>query len=295
MDSATEAFQRLQEALMNTPVLQLPNFNKPFIVQTDASGAGIGAILTQDGHPIAYFSRQLTSRQQAMSTYAREMFAITEAVKKWCQYLLGRHFTIQTDHRSLRALLHQTIQTPEQQKWLCKLVGFDFDIEYKPGTFNGPVDALSRIDRTSWHSLFTESRPQPILWDAIRKAYESHPDTLQLLEKVNNDPGDHPNFSVRNGILFFKNRVWIPADSALQPLLLAEFHLTPTGGHAGVHRTLSRLAGIFYWPELRKTVQEYVSKCSVCQATKPFNRAPQGLLQPLPIPGQIWHSISMDL
>ena len=80
---ATQAFQKLQEALTQTPVLQLPDFSLPFVVQTDASGTGVGAVLLQNGHPIAYFSKQMTPRLQAASTYAREMFAITEAVKKW--------------------------------------------------------------------------------------------------------------------------------------------------------------------------------------------------------------------
>lgn len=264
------------------------------MIQTDASGGGIGAILLQNGHPLAYFSKQLTDRQQPASTYAQEMMAITEAVKKWRQYLLGRRFTVQTDHRSLRALLHQTIQTPEQQKWLYKLVGYDFDIEYKPGVLNGPADALSRMNRVSCNSLFTELRSQPVLWEAIRAAYAAHPDTLKLLSEVRDDPGQHTNFTIRHGVLFFKGRVWIPENSALQPLLLAEFHNTPTGGHAGVQRTLARIAGKFFWPGLRRSVHDYVSNCSICQSTKPFNRAPQGLLQPLPIPGKIWHSISMD-
>lgn len=75
---------------MTTPVLQLPDFTVPFVIQTDASGTGVGAILLQRGHPLAYFSKQLSPRLQTASTYAREMFAITEAVKKWRQYLLGR-------------------------------------------------------------------------------------------------------------------------------------------------------------------------------------------------------------
>lgn len=226
---ATEAFRKLQQALMSTPVLQLPNFTKQFIVQTDASGDGIGAVLLQQGHPLAYFSKQLSPRQQAASTYAREMLAIIEAIKKWRQYLLGRRFTVQTDHKSLRALLHQTIQTPEQQLWLYKLVGYDFDIEYKPGVLNGPTDALSRINRISCHALFSESRPQPILWEAIRKAYNSDSGTLTLVSAVTKDPDLHPDFHLRDGILFFKGRVWVPSNSALQPLLVAEFHTTPTG------------------------------------------------------------------
>lgn len=88
---------------------------------------------------------------QASSVYVREMFAITESVKKWRQYLIGRHFHIFTDQKSLKNLLVQTIQTPEQQKWAATLQGFSFDITYKPGKSNLVEDALRR--------KFTESTP----------------------------------------------------------------------------------------------------------------------------------------
>lgn len=81
---------------------------------------------------MAYFSQKLSKRMQGASTYHREMFAITQAVSKWRQYLLRCKFTIFTDQQSLRNLTNQTIQTPEQQKWLSKLVGYDFQIIYRP-------------------------------------------------------------------------------------------------------------------------------------------------------------------
>lgn len=83
------------------------------------------------------------------------MFAIIESVKKWHQYLLGHRFTIQTDHQSLWALLHQTIQTLEQHRLLYKLIGYDFDIEYKAVVLNGPADVLSRVNRVSCNTLFS--------------------------------------------------------------------------------------------------------------------------------------------
>lgn len=104
-ESATVAFNDLKNAPMHTPVLALPDFSKNFLIQTDASSLGVGAILSQNGHPIAYFSKQMSLRLQQASTYVREMYAITEAVKRWRQYLLGRPFQIQTDHQSLRSLL----------------------------------------------------------------------------------------------------------------------------------------------------------------------------------------------
>lgn len=87
------------------------------------------------------------------------MFAITESIKKWRHYLLGRRFTVLTDHQSLRALVHQTIQTPEQQHWLTKLLGYDFDILYKPGALNGPADALSRLHSPAMHAISASTRP----------------------------------------------------------------------------------------------------------------------------------------
>ena len=144
-NEAEQAFRSLQNALTHTPTLALPNFSKAFTVETDASGQRVGAVLSQEGRPIAYFSKKLNAHLQSSSTYVREFYAITEAVKRWRQYLLGSHFIILTDHQPLKALLEQTIQTPEQQKWIAKLMGYDFRIQYKPGTLNRPADSLSRV------------------------------------------------------------------------------------------------------------------------------------------------------
>lgn len=173
-------------------------------------------------------------------------------------------------------------------------MGYDFDIEYKSGIFNGLADALSRVNRVSRNALFSEFHPQLVLWEVVRRAYSNHQDTLALIDSVTKDPGQYPNFALREGLLLFRGRIWIPTNSALQPLLIAEFHLTPTSGYASVQITLARLASMFYWPDIRSSVRNFISKCLICQAVKPINRPPQGLLQPLPIPGKIWHSVSMD-
>ncbi|XP_058784354.1 uncharacterized protein LOC131659138 [Vicia villosa] len=130
---AAAAFTELQKKMTDMSVLALPDFTKQFIIETDASGIAIGAVLSQDGHHIAFFSKKMCPRMQASSVYVREMFAVTEAVKKWRQYLIGQKFHIYTDQKSLRNLLLQRIQTPEQQKWAAKLQGFNFEIFYKPG------------------------------------------------------------------------------------------------------------------------------------------------------------------
>jgi hypothetical protein len=117
------AFQALKQALVTAPVLALPNFSKPFEVETDASDTGIGAVLHQSGHPIAFVSKSLGARHQGLSTYEKESLAILLAVDHWRSYLMSGEFTIRTDHRSLVHLDEQRLTTPWQQKAMTKLLG----------------------------------------------------------------------------------------------------------------------------------------------------------------------------
>ncbi|KAF3666057.1 hypothetical protein T459_07651 [Capsicum annuum] len=88
-DTSSAAFITLKQALSSVPVLALSNFAKMFSVETDASGTGISAVLCQEGHPITFFSQKLSARMQVASTYTKEIFAITQVIQKWRQYLLG--------------------------------------------------------------------------------------------------------------------------------------------------------------------------------------------------------------
>ncbi|GKF54092.1 ty3-gypsy retrotransposon protein, partial [Tanacetum coccineum] len=124
-DREYEAFEALKQRLSAAPVLGLPDFNKACIVETDASGDGICAVLLQDNHPLCYFSRKLGPQMRLAATYQKELFAIVEAVYKWRQYLLGRRFIIRTDHKSIKELLRQVIQTPIQQKNFTILLLWD--------------------------------------------------------------------------------------------------------------------------------------------------------------------------
>ena len=101
-ERAELAFENLKLAMFQAPVLKLPNFNEPFIVETDASGLGIGAILQQRGHPVAYMSKSLALKHHSLSTYEKEFLAVIQDLDKWRGYLLDRYFTIKTDHFSLK-------------------------------------------------------------------------------------------------------------------------------------------------------------------------------------------------
>ncbi|CAM8883170.1 unnamed protein product [Rhodiola kirilowii] len=293
-EEATIAFRSLQHALTSTPVLTLPDFSKQFTVSTDASGHGVGAVLSQDGKPIAFFSKLLPPTIQSSSTYNRELCAAVLAVLKWQQYLLGTRFIIKTDHQPLKALLTQTIQTPTQQKWVSKLLGFDFEIAYQPGRDNGPADALSRLPTLMPPQMCAISTPTLGILKAMRQFIVSNPAAQSLFQDIINQPDSKLHYSTRDGLILFKNRLYVPPDSALQTLILHEFHNSPTGGHAGVQRTLARVTANFYWHNLRNDVQTYVAECVVCQQAKTPTSKPQGLLPPLDILDKGWDSISMD-
>lgn len=94
------------------------DFTKDFVVVTDACSIGIGAILSQENHPISYHSCKLMGKMRAASTYVKEMFVISQTVGKWRHYLLGRQIVIKTDHRSLKNLLSEVMQTPERNNRL---------------------------------------------------------------------------------------------------------------------------------------------------------------------------------
>jgi hypothetical protein len=100
-EATQEAFDRLKQAMVSTPVLAFPDFSKEFIVETNACDTGIGAVLTQEGHPIAYFSKGLSIANQRLSTYEKEFITVLMAVDKWRSYLHRNPFIIKTGHQSL--------------------------------------------------------------------------------------------------------------------------------------------------------------------------------------------------
>ena len=147
-DGCCNAFMELKKRLMTSPVLTLPRFNLDFILDTDASGEGLGAVLSQviDGreHVIAYASRVLSKTERKYCTTRREMLALVWATHHFRPYLYGRRFTLRTDHNSLRWL--HNFKEPEGQvaRWLELLSEFDYRVIHRPGAQHLNADSLSR-------------------------------------------------------------------------------------------------------------------------------------------------------
>jgi hypothetical protein len=239
-DASEVAFQTLKTALITAPVLALPDFSLPFVVETDACDVGIGAILSQQGHPLAFVSRALGPRNKMLSVYEKEYLAILLAVQQWRPYLQLGEFVIKTDHKNLVHLTDQRLHTDWQQKALTKMIGLQYKVVYKKGTLNGAADALSRKPVTA-SELMAVTTVKPLWLEQVEASYANDTHAQTLLQKLSLDPLAEPHYSFRDGLLRYDNKIWIGPDVHLQEQIIAAFHSSPVGGHSGFPVTYRRL------------------------------------------------------
>ena len=143
-EKAQAAFEDVKEKLTSAPILALPSFSKTFEVECDASGVGIGAVLSQEGRPLAYFSEKLNEAKRKYSTYDKEFYALVRALEHWRHYLVGGEFILHSDHEALKFIQGQHKLNPRHAKWVEYLQAFHFVIHHKSGHLNKGADALSR-------------------------------------------------------------------------------------------------------------------------------------------------------
>ena len=210
-----------------------------------------------------FFSKALGVRGQAKSIYEKEFMAIVLAIQKWRHYLICRHFIVWTDQQSLKFILEQRVIGVEYKKWVYKLLGYDFEVKFKPGSSNSAADALSRHPNLSliqFTALLTQAN---IDWQVLKDEIAKHTNLQQL----------HSNlaagkigvgFSHHHGLLPYKGRLVIPSNSTLIPKLLFEFHDSAMGSHNGEHKTYLRIAEDWYWNSMRRRIFQYVRDCLIC-------------------------------
>ena len=139
-----EAFTVLKDKLTHAPLLQLPDFNKTFELECDASGIGLGGVLLQDGKPVAYFSEKLSGPSLNYSTYDKELYALVRTLETWQHYLWPKEFVIHSDHESSKHIKSQAKLNRRHAKWVEFIETFPYVIKHKKGKENVIADALSR-------------------------------------------------------------------------------------------------------------------------------------------------------
>ena len=208
-----------------------------------------GGNMAQNGCLLAFLSQALKGKSLLLLTYEKELLALVNEVQKWCPYLLGQSFIIKTDQQSLKFLLELHVGTPLQQRWLSKLLGYDFIVEYKSGKDNKVADALSRQEEDG--ILFGIPRPVISWVNEIRECFNEDPEMQVFMEKFAKGELDLTQYTCHDGLLFYKRRFYLGPNSSLRPKVLQYMHESPLGGHAGYHKTLQRVKADFYWPGMR--------------------------------------------
>ncbi|KAL0420984.1 UNVERIFIED_CONTAM: Retrovirus-related Pol polyprotein from transposon.6 [Sesamum latifolium] len=207
---AEAAFNHLKEVMTSVPVLALPNFSQPFIVETDACGKGIGAVLMQEGRHIASLSKALATKNMGLSTYKKGFLALLLAITKWKHYLQGNHFIIRTDQKSLKHILDQRIDSILQQKWITKLLGLSYEVQYKKGSENRAADALSRINYDKEEPQANAITTQVPLWmQDIEGSYEGNTLFQIVVQAKVLDNQAFPDYSYEAGVLRRKGKICV--------------------------------------------------------------------------------------
>ena len=304
-EKADIAFNRLKELLASHPVLVCPDFSKKFILCTDASGTGLGAVLEQEGRVIAYYSRGLRKAEKNYSTVELECLAVVESVKRFRHYLLGRPFEVLTDHKPLEWLAKQKC-VGRLWRWAVMLQEYDFLIKYRQGVENDNADALSRCspsttsiegegERKSQFNgqcALTELIQLPTMETIRREQLNDHVlgKVCYELEMISpsmrftsfewNQPlvkrykQIQSQLQLVNGVIvrnykiepFSNLQSVIVAPDSMKQEFLSQAH--DDAGHQGIERTLTRLKSRYFWVGIGSDVNDYVTSCETCQKAK---------------------------
>lgn len=250
------AFEKLKAAMCMTPVLVLPDFAKQFVIETDACGTGVGAVLLQDSHPVAYYSKALRQRNQTLSIYEKEFLAILMAIDKWRQYLLRGPFIIKIDHKSLCHLEDQNLSSELQKKAMTKLIGLQYKFQYNKGLDNKPADALSRVG----HFFATQSVSfaTPVWVQEVLNSYAVDPDSQKLLQELAVVGTNEQGYVLENGLIKLNQSIYVGASAGLQTKIILAFHASAIGGHSGIQATYKRVHKLFHWKGLKQDVHNVV-------------------------------------
>jgi hypothetical protein len=257
---ADAAFQQLKQAMCDTPVLALPNFEELFVVETDACMNGIGAVLMQRNRPIAYLSKALSEKNQLLSIYDKDFLALLMTVERWRQYLQRAEFVIRTDHKALSFLTEQVLQSDLQKKAMARLMGLQYKIFYKQGKENIAVDALSRVGHFMALQTLTEVKP---LWvQEVLNSYVTDEEAQRLLAELVLHSPNEQGFSVQQGVIRRGSQIWIAQNSALRTKIIVALHGSIVGGHSGCLATYQRVKRLFWWKGLKSDVKLFVQQCA---------------------------------
>ena len=314
-----QAFEQIKIALMEPPVLKKPDWSKPFVLATDASDVGIGAVLLQEEHPVAYHSETLTPTQSRWSTFDKEFYAGYRAMTRLSRFLAGTTFLWLTDHKPLlnySASLHED-RTGKRGNWAQQMGTFDFEIEHVSGKkMNEMADPLSRppfagalrAERSEEQTVHSaDEHADTEHWQREQRRDDWAGSAIKVLRYGGTDEyegrRDLHQFTFNNHGLLVRleersdnearqgtiQQIVVPA--SLRETILRREH--EEGAHAGAERMKANLRERFWWPGIATDCRNWRASCWRCQEMAPI-RDNKGLLDPHDVPGP-WERVAYDL
>lgn len=298
------SFQKLKQIVTSDQVLTLPDYDKQFVVTTDASGYAVGASLQQMDdqvkrlRPVAFFSKKLSEQERRWAVYEQELLAIVLSLEEWRHYLVGRKFKLITDHQSLIHLKKQQHLTRKQSHWVERLSDFDYEAEYLPGRSNVVADALSRrVDYNNQQEL-NEVHASSVnlnssVLELIKKAQSRDLFCKSIVDGSVED-AEKQQVGLVDGVVLKAGKTFIPNNRVLRTRLLEFYHDNPISGHLGCKKTKERISRNCHWEQLEKDVNSWVKSCTTCQKNKASTKKPIGMLRSIDVPSRNWEVIHMD-
>lgn len=308
-----KVFAEIKDSMLKAKLLVPFDEAKELVIQCDASQYGLGCCLLQEGKPISFASRSLTSCERNYSQIEKEMLSIIYACTKFNFYTYGRKIRVTNDHKPLLGILKKDIHkipSAKLQRMRLKLLNYDIELEYAPGKTIQLADYLSRYTRNTDEKEEDKTMTEAILTINVsderkielQKETEND-ETLKLIRDfcINGWPNNKANcpvplryyYKYRNdiiledGLLFFNMRIIIP--KTMRKRILEQLHEP----HFGINKTLNRAKSSVFWPSICNEIENLVSNCHICQLNAPMNQKEP--LIPHEIPDEPYKKIACDI
>lgn len=311
-DKQQSAWASLKNALSDSIILQYPDFQKAFILNTDASDTAVGGVLAQTyesvDKPLCYISRGLTCTEQNYSTYEKELLAVVFCLKKCRSFIYGHDVIVRSDHRPLIWLMKMGHREPNGRlaRWIMTLQDFDVKIEYVEGKLNKVADWLSRPLNTEKHiNMLDITSNRAISVDTIIKEQLEDTELVKVINAIKNDieykwPKKRPIAREKLGyindmLVYITERDILPIlPSKLRAKAVWIIHTDLARLHPGITETADIITGLYWWPGIHHSVAEVIQRCDICARNKPGRK---DKMEHYPCGGgnRPWELVHMDL